>query len=231
VGNCRSSHGLGRAHTITSRLSVNLKEISHLFTIVLQALGWLTSTTGTITLGTWLRRNPSKRNAERTSRIVHFLWWMGIVLPEVFGVFYPGLTRFDRELGLNPLPRHPVVLTVGTLGLLIGAYLFVVSNVALRLLGQGANAFRLTKRLVVGNIYKRTRNPMSLGYYLASVGIGLLAGSTYITLGALLVMIPSHVFYLKYFEEYELELRMAQSYVEYKRRVPFLLPRLVSYKS
>jgi protein-S-isoprenylcysteine O-methyltransferase Ste14 len=50
-------------------------------------------------------------------------------------------------------------------------------------------------------------------------------GSTYIALGALLVVIPVHVFYLKYFEEYELELRLGQPYVEYKRSVPFLLPR------
>jgi protein-S-isoprenylcysteine O-methyltransferase Ste14 len=39
------------------------------------------------------------------------------------------------------------------------------------------------------------------------------------------VAIPVHVFYLKYFEEYELELRLGQEYLEYKRRVPFLLPK------
>jgi len=122
------------------------------------------------------------------------------------------------------------VLTAGALGLLIGAYLFVVSNVALGLFGEGMSAFWLTRRLVVGNLYKRTRNPMSLGFYLGAVGIGLLFGSTYMTLGALLVAIPVHVFYLKYFEEYELALRMGQSYVAYRQRVPFLLPRLTSHK-
>jgi protein-S-isoprenylcysteine O-methyltransferase Ste14 len=50
------------------------------------------------------------------------------------------------------------------------------------------------------------------------------------TLGALLVAIPVHVFYLKYFEEYELALRMGQSYVAYRQQVPFLLPRLTSHK-
>jgi protein-S-isoprenylcysteine O-methyltransferase Ste14 len=202
-----------------------------MLTIVLQMLGWLTFLAGTIALGAWLRRHPGKRNAEITCRILHSLFWMGVVPAAVFGVFYPGLTRFDRELGLSPLPQHWVVITVGASGLLVGAYLMVISNVALRLLGKGANAFRLTRRLVVGSIYKRMRNPMSLGFYLESVGIGLLLGSTYMTLGALLVVIPVHVFYLKYFEEYELELRMGQPYVEYKQRVPFLLPRWVSCKS
>jgi len=197
-------------------------------TIVLQMLAWLAFLTGTIALGAWLRRQPSKRNAEITSWILHFVFWLGIVPAAGLGFVYPGLTHFDGILGLSSLPRHWVLMTIGALGLLIGTYLIVVSNVALRLWGQGANAFWLTKRLVVGNIYQRMRNPMSLGLYLWSVGIGLLVGSTYLTLGALLVVIPVHVFYLKYFEECELALRMGPSYLEYKQRVPFLLPRWFS---
>jgi protein-S-isoprenylcysteine O-methyltransferase Ste14 len=197
-----------------------------MLTIVLQMLAWLTFLTGTIAFGAWLRRHPGKRNAEITSRILHFLFWLGVVPAAGLGFVYPGLTHFDRVLGLSPLPRHWVMITVGAFGLLIGTYLLVVSNVALRLWGQGTNALLLTQRLVVGNIYERMRNPMSLGLYLWSVGIGLLVGSTYLTLGALLAVIPVHVFYLKYFEEYELALRMGPSYLEYKRRVPFLLPRM-----
>jgi len=156
---------------------------------------------------------------------------MGIIPPTGFGVFIPGLTHYDEALGLGSLPRQPLILTFGALGLLVGAYLLLVSNVALRRFGKGAHAFRLTQRLVVGSIYRQMRNPMSLGLYLGSVGFGLLLRSTYLTLGALLVVIPVHVFYLKYFEEYELELRMGQSYLEYKRRVPFLFPRLIYRRS
>jgi protein-S-isoprenylcysteine O-methyltransferase Ste14 len=116
------------------------------------------------------------------------------------------------------------VRAFGVVGLLLGAYLILVSSVALLFLGRGANAFWLTEQLVVGNIYRRMRNPMSLGLYLASVGIGLLAGSTYWTLGTLCGAIPVHLFYLKFFEEYELELRLGQAYLEYKQRVPSLLP-------
>ena len=39
-------------------------------------------------------------------------------------------------------------------------------------------------------------------------------------------MIPAHAFFLKYFEEVELELRFGESYLEYKKNVPFLIPRL-----
>jgi len=202
-----------------------------MFTIVLQALAWLTFITGTVALGAWLRRHPAKRDAERASRILHFLFWAGIVPAAVLGVFNPGLTGYDQALGLSPLPQQPVVHLFGALGLLIGVFLILVSNLALGYLGGGANAFWLTDRLVAGNIYGWMRNPMSLGLYLVSLGLGLLVGSNYMTLGALFGLIPAHAFYLKYFEEYELELRIGQSYVEYKQRVPFMLPRCFSHRS
>jgi protein-S-isoprenylcysteine O-methyltransferase Ste14 len=204
---------------------VIFQEMLPMIIIVLQMLGWLVFLAGTIVLGTWLHRNPGKRRAERTSRVLHFLFWMGAYPPGLLGVFYPGLASFDRELGLSPLPEEPVVRLIGAVGLLLGAYLIFASNMALRRLGQGANAFFLTKRLVVENLYERMRNPMSLGLYVGSAGIGLLAGSTYFTLGTVFAVVPVHIFYLKYFEEYELELRLGQTYLEYKQRVPFLLPR------
>jgi hypothetical protein len=39
---------------------------------------------------------------------------------------------------------------------------------------------------------------------------------------ALLAIIPAHLFFLVYFEELELELRLGPAYLDYKRRVPFL---------
>ncbi len=198
--------------------------------MVLQVLGWLVFLASTIMLGTWLRRNPNKRNAERTSRILHFLFWVGTAPPMGLGVFYPGLLDFDTVLGLSPLTRHSLWLITGTSMGLIGTYLIIVSNLAVRFSGKGAAAFLLTKRLVTGSVYNRTRNPMSLGLYLGSVGVSLLVGSRYLMLVTLLVVIPVHIFYLKYFEEYELELRLGPAYLEYKEKVPFLFPRWISGK-
>jgi protein-S-isoprenylcysteine O-methyltransferase Ste14 len=176
-------------------------------------------------LGIWLRKHPSKANAEKSSRSMHFLFFAGLGTPFLISLFYPGLTHLDQLIGLKPLPRRSVFFIAGMLLAAPGLYLLAVSNQALRALGSGANAFRLTKHIVEADIYKYTRNPMSLGYYLFALGVGFISGSSLLTLSVLLGLIPAHLFFLRFFEELELELRLGESYKEYKQKTPFLIPR------
>jgi len=194
--------------------------------IVLQVLGCVSVVTGTFILGARLRRNPTKDTAERFSRILHFMLFACLAFPCLLSVFYPGLGRLDGVLGLPSLPRWPVLIAAGILLAAVGLYLGVASNWALGAIGKGAAAFSLTQTVVERSIYGRTRNPMSLGLYLICAGVGLAVGSTYITIGSLIGVIPAHVFFLKYFEELELQLRFGDEYVAYKRGAPFLFPRL-----
>jgi len=181
---------------------------------------------GAIALGVWLRRNPSKENAEKSSRVMHFLFFAGQIIPPVVGMFYPGFTHFDELVGLQSLPLKPVFLVIGILLLIPGFYFMGVTNKLLRSRGSGTNAFILTKRVVNDDIYKRTRNPMSLGFYLLALGAAFITGSTFATLVVALGIIPSHILFIKFFEEKELELRFDASYLEYKMNVPFLFPKL-----
>ncbi len=194
-------------------------------TIVVQALGAVIFTVASLGLGIWLRQVPEKKTAETASRYSHSLYWTCLVLPALVGFFYPGLTHYDELLGVPPLPFRPLAFVAGAVLLAVGAYFLIASNRLLVQLGKGAAAFLLTKQLVRERVYQWVRHPMSLGYYLGCVGVGLMAGSTTLVLGALLIIIPVHIFNLKYFEEVELELRYGRSYIEYKRRVPFLIPR------
>jgi protein-S-isoprenylcysteine O-methyltransferase Ste14 len=194
--------------------------------LYLGLLGLLAFVLGVAVLGLWLRRHPSKVNAEKSSRMVHFLFFAGLVAPSLVIIFYPGLTHLDGLVGFNPLPWKTFFLIAGIALGIPGLYLLIVSNKLLRDLGSGANAFRLTKRIVEGDIYQRTRNPMSLGYYLLALGIGFISGSTVATLVVLLAIVPAHLFFLKFFEELELGLRFGESYEQYKQKVPFLIPRL-----
>lgn len=193
--------------------------------LYLGLVGLLAFIMGAGILGFWLRKHPSKTNAEKSSRIMHFLFFAGLGTPFLIGIFYPGLTHLDELIGLKPLPWRSVFLIAGIILAVPGLYFLAISNKLLRALGSGTNAFRLTKQIVEADIYKYTRNPMSLGYYLFSLGVGFISGSTLLTLYVLLGLIPAHLFFLRFFEELELELRLGESYKEYKQKTPFLVPR------
>jgi protein-S-isoprenylcysteine O-methyltransferase Ste14 len=197
-----------------------------MFTILLQVLGACTFVGGTFVLGKSLRKNPEREFAERRSRIGHFLIYGCLVFPATLGIFYPGLTRLDGVIGIGNLPFRKISLPLGYLLLLAGLSLMYAAHRGLTYRGQGAPAFKLTKKLVVGGIHRRIRNPMSLGFYLTCLGISLAAGSTYCTLGTLLVLVPAHLFYLMYFEECELEIRFGETYRAYKKNVPFMIPKV-----
>ena len=188
--------------------------------------GLLAFIMGAAILGLWLRKHPSKVNAEKSSRIMHFLFFAGLGTPFLIGLFYPGLTHLDNLIGLKPLPWRFVFLIAGLVLAAAGLYFLVVSNQSLRALGSGTNAFILTKHIVEADIYKYTRNPMSLGYYLFALGVGFISGSTLLTLYVLFGLVPAHLFFLRFFEELELELRLGESYKAYKQKTPFLIPTL-----
>jgi protein-S-isoprenylcysteine O-methyltransferase Ste14 len=194
--------------------------------IVIQAVGAAVFLAGSLLLGSRIRRRGNSRVAENASRISHLLFWIALVLPGMVGLFYPGLTAYDKLLGIPSLPVLPIWIAVGVVLVCAGLALMVASNRLLIKKGSGAAAFLLTKRLVSGGLYERTRNPMSLGFYATCAGIGMIAGSVTVTLGVLLIIVPIHMINLNYFEERELELRYGQSYVDYRRRVPFLIPRM-----
>lgn len=197
-----------------------------MFTIYWILIGLVVFAIGTGILGSWLRANRSAPAAEKSSRILHFLFFAGLVAPPLLGIFYPGLTHFDELVGLKPLPWRPIFLVLGVILAIPGLYFMGITNRLLRSLGSGANAFRLTRQIVSADIYKRSRNPMSLGFYLCALTLGFVSGSTFVTAAVILGLIPVHIFFLKYFEELELELRFGKSYLQYRQSVPFLIPFL-----
>jgi protein-S-isoprenylcysteine O-methyltransferase Ste14 len=93
--------------------------------------------------------------------------------------------------------------------------------------GKGAPAFKLTSNVVSNGVYGWVRNPMALGFYLATLDGALLAGSTYMLLYTAIGVISMHLLNLKFFEELELSLRYGDSYEAYRSSTPFLIPRLV----
>lgn len=197
-----------------------------MFVLYLGLIGFLVFTIGVGIFGMWLRKHPTSDNAEKSSRIMHILFFAGLVAPAVIVLVYPGLTQLDGMVGIPSLPSNSILLISGILLAFMGLYLLGASNKLLRSKGNGANRFRQTDRIVQTDIYKRIRNPMSLGYYLWSLSLGLISGSTFVTIFVLVGFIPAHIFFLKYFEEFEIELRFGEVYKQYKQKVPFLIPKM-----
>jgi protein-S-isoprenylcysteine O-methyltransferase Ste14 len=191
----------------------------------IQALGVIVFLVGSIWLAAAIRRPGHRGAAASMSRVSHALVWLGLVLPGTVGLFHPGLTAYDGLLGMPDLSARSLWIAIGVVLESAGLVLLLSSNRFLITKGGGAAAFLLTERLVTDGWYGRTRNPMSLGFYAACVGAGMIAGSLTVTAAALLIIVPAHIFHLKCFEERELELRYGRSYIAHKRRVPFLLPR------
>lgn len=194
-------------------------------TVFVQVLGVLSFVVVTVVAGRGIRRSPTRETAERLSRVSHAFFWGAMLVSEYLGVVTPGLTHFDEVLGLPSLPFPVARWVLGGLLLLPGLYYSSSSMRALRRLGAGMMAFKLTQQVVNADVYERVRNPMSLGLYLQFTAVSLLVGSSYLLLFTLLVYVPAHAFNLKYFEELELSARHGPSYDEYRQRVPFLVPR------
>ena len=196
-----------------------------MFVLYLGFVGLLVFTLGAGISGLWLRKNPSEVNAEKSGRIMHSIFLAGLVAPFFISLVYPGIPQLDELVGLEPLPLKSFFLIIGIILAAPGLYFLGISGKLLRTQGNGVNAFRQTKQIVQTDIYKRTRNPMSLGYYLWTLGLGFILASRLVTFVVLLGFIPAHVFFLKFFEELELELRFGEAYKQYKGKVPFLIPK------
>lgn len=178
-------------------------------------------------LGLLLRiKKNSKKVVKIITIIMHLIIIFSMALPLFNGIFslIAGVNNYDELLGISSLPFPTILHTIGAVMFLTGQGLMLISAISLAVSGEGTFLIDLTKELAVNFLYKHTRNPMMLGFFLTVVGIGLLTGSSFFSLWSLTAFIPTVIFYLKFFEEYELELRFGQSYREYKQRVPFLIP-------
>ena len=64
-----------------------------MFTVYYILIGIITFFIAALVLGAWLRGHRTKENAERSSRVMHFFFFAGLVAPPLIAIFYPGPTR------------------------------------------------------------------------------------------------------------------------------------------
>ncbi len=86
-----------------------------------------------------------------------------------------------------------------------------------------------TKKLISSGPYTFCRNPMFLGCINYYIGICILFNSL-ISFVVVLIIIVVGIFYIKVFEEKELEARFGNEYIKYKENTPFLFPFKLNLK-
>jgi len=143
--------------------------------------------------------------------------------------------RLDRGLGWSasasavrtPGGLHPPVnAIIGGLMILAG-WPFALWSIYVQFTrGRGTPVpVMATQKLIVRPPYSYCRNPMALGTIIAYLGLSVVAGS----LGAVLVVALGAIALLTYIrlvEEKEMVARFGEAYLAYRRRVPFIIPRL-----
>jgi protein-S-isoprenylcysteine O-methyltransferase Ste14 len=82
-----------------------------------------------------------------------------------------------------------------------------------------------THKLLIYKPYSYCRNPMLFGTILLYLGIAIWIGSPS-AVGLVVIFMLTIITYTKLIEEKELQERYGAEYLEYKRRTPFLLPKL-----
>jgi protein-S-isoprenylcysteine O-methyltransferase Ste14 len=165
-----------------------------------------------------LKAHPDRRTAEWTNILVHH--GIGIVLGSAIFAAISVVTQ-SPEAHLLRFPRQ-----VGWWLFMItgAATAFSVLNLAIRGLGAPF-VIKLSSRLASDWMYSWTRNPMVLCTLAWFLSYGLWKQSLSFLLFILVVITPSLLFFVVAYEERELALRFGQSYLEYKSRTPFLIPR------
>lgn len=169
-----------------------------------------------------LEARPTASRAARVNLVIHYplVLLLGIAIVEACKIGW-------RHAAL-PIPGDwviPLPVQVGQVLFIVTGAFAVAAVLTLALRGLGAPfALALSRRLAPDWLYAWTRNPMVLGTLFALGSMGLMFRSLFLVLWALLVA-AALIFMLKVYEERELELRFGDSYLEYKRRTPFLWPR------
>jgi protein-S-isoprenylcysteine O-methyltransferase Ste14 len=168
----------------------------------------------------WIGRTILDRNQTAVGWITMFVQFAVGVLAGV-PVVRAFVTHQDWSDWILPVPSE------------IGLALVIISGVAcfltvatLALKGFGApGVIALSRKLAVNWLYAWTRNPMVLAALAWFLSLGMWFRSALFVLWVLVLFAPALLFYVKVYEERELEIRFGASYLEYKSRTPMLFPR------
>lgn len=148
-----------------------------------------------------------------------------VLIPLVVGLNLLAL-RVDERLGLGRLLDEPARAVLFVLFTCAGLAVLWWTYAWLGILGDGSPSPHLggTRRLVTAGPYSAVRHPSVLGKLLGVLGTGFLFGSpTFLGL-VLPLLLAWSTTYNRFYQEGLCVRQFGQDYLDYRRRVPFLVP-------
>lgn len=140
----------------------------------------------------------------------------------VLGVgIFPAIRDVQQNPGRVPMPQHVGQSLVWLTGF---ATVLTVLNLAIRGLGAPF-ATKLSSQLATDWMYAWTRNPMLLCTLALLLSVGLRYRSLWFVVWVILIVSPGWIFFVRIYEERELEIRFGASYLQYRAKTPLLFPR------
>ena len=145
-----------------------------------------------------------------------------ILIPYFIFVVCP---NWDRRFGLPSINFGAASYILGGLMMVAGFFFGIWSVLTQLMRGRGTPLPILpTKELLTGGPYRYCRNPMTFGTIVAYLGLAVFAG-TLVGIGFVLCFAALLILYLKQLEEKELAERFGDAYLQYRREVPFIIPK------
>ena len=135
--------------------------------------------------------------------------------------------QVDKFLGLPRLLPTAVNIILSVPILAIGLFLVLWSILHFIKVKGTPVPFSPPPKLVTTGPYAYVRNPMLTGVFILFFGLGVLFRSICLVFIFTPLFALLNVLELRAVEEPELEKRLGKEYVEYKKRVPMFIPRLV----
>lgn len=148
--------------------------------------------------------------------VLFFLSFVGII------IFLSLQT--DKIAGFTRFPPSPLNVGVSFPVLVLGIFLITWSNYHFITSKGTPVPFNPPPRLVTTGPYAHVRNPMLTGVFLLLFGVGILLQSVSSVFIFTPLFILINLMELKSIEEPELEKRLGEKYVRYKKTTPMFFP-------
>lgn len=155
-------------------------------------------------------------------------WKVRLIIAPVVGIMYLSLIGsfiflsflVDKILQLPKISCYPWTLISGTPVIIAGFILMFLSMFHFIKVRGTPVPFSPPPKLVTDGPYRFARNPMLTGIFIQLFGLGILCNSLALILIFTPLFILINYWELKRVEEPELEKRLGQKYIDYKKRVP-----------